>query len=878
MHALRTLMFATAACAACAAVAAEPPGLTCLPRRGLIAYWPADGDANDAIAGHNGKLMGGVTFVPGVSGRAFRFDGNSAHVSVDGAGIFGGRKTFTVSCWVFSEGGGHMVLTQSSSCPGESAAYRGRAVELAFNSEGVFGITAYGGAQGQPHHHNKLRSTGTAAMRQWHHVAYVFDHGEPAIYVNGRKRCGKPVYLDYSVSPERPVERSLIQRTGPTTEPVRIGAAVIYQAGAPVLCSLFRGRVDELAVWDRVLSAEEIASIAAAAEAEGDDRLREGLVAYWPADGDANDAAGKHHGAVGRGVTCTKDRHGRQNGAFAFAGNGALVTVPDHEDLDTDDSFTLTFWLRPESYVFGEFNAGQIVTKWLYSHQSNGDYIVELIPSGHVRFWVAQREREHVQDTLDSNTVVPKGKWTQVTAAFDRGAMRIYLNGKLDVSKVSQTVKHTSRREYSHDDIHIGGKWDGKYPFHGAVDDVAIWKRALTAGEVRELFEAVSLGELLRSGGGLAPPHVERQADADRVALADGQVLTGTLESEAVSLKSAFGQVTVAARDLAGLARAKDANDLWLLTGDGQAIRGTSADRVLRLRLSTGSVLSVPLASVKEFARRMAADSNAPAPGARRLVLRDGQRLNWCHLPQELTLRTAYGAVELPEGEVVRVSSGRGGHRAQFANGTILHGTLAPEKFEICTPNPPMTLTLRPQDVRSLTMGGTAEDAGAQATLTTRGGDVLIGEVAGEKLTVRTAYGEAALPATSLSAVTFDPNGPGKVAATQWDGVVLAGTLAAKEVAFRIGVDGPRLNVPVAQIVSITRTVVLPPPEIANRVEKLIARLGAESYRDREAAQKELEGMGKGIVPLLKPHANHGDPEVRQRVQQILEKFGAAGP
>jgi hypothetical protein len=59
-------------------------------------------------------------------------------------------------------------------------------------------------------------------------------------------------------------------------------------------------------------------------------------------------------------------------------------------------------------------------------------------------------------------------------------------------------------------------------------------------------------------------------------------------------------------------------------------------------------------------------------------------------------------------------------------------------------------------------------------------------------------------------------------------------------------------------------------------IEKLIAQLGAESYEDRQAASKKLRELGKSISPLLRKHLTNSDPEVRQRIEDILEQLGGA--
>ena len=86
---------------------------------------------------------------------------------------------------------------------------------------------------------------------------------------------------------------------------------------------------------------------------------------------------------------------------------------------------------------------------------------------------------------------------------------------------------------------------------------------------------------------------------------------------------------------------------------------------------------------------------------------------------------------------------------------------------------------------------------------------------------------------------------------------------------------GPTVRIKAAQIATLTRLSADPPEEIAKKVAALIAQLGAESYRDREAASKALLKMGPSIIPLLQPSRTHPDPEIHQRVREILRELKA---
>ena len=143
-----------------------------------------------------------------------------------------------------------------------------------------------------------------------------------------------------------------------------------------------------------------------------------------------------------------------------------------------------------------------------------------------------------------------------------------------------------------------------------------------------------------------------------------------------------------------------------------------------------------------------------------------------------------------------------------------------------------------------------------------------------EALTARTDFGQVTIKLVHVRTMRFDPGKPGLAVVTMLAGTILRGRLVEQTVTADIAPGGPRVKVKTARIASIARSGALPPPEIREKVAKLIAQLGAESYKDREAAAKALLAMGKSIIPLLRPHLRSKDAEVCQRIEDILEQLG----
>ncbi|MHC4983283.1 MAG: hypothetical protein ACYTF6_08975, partial [Planctomycetota bacterium] len=407
-----------------------------------------------------------------------------------------------------------------------------------------------------------------------------------------------------------------------------------------------------------------------------------------------------------------------------------------------------------------------------------------------------------------------------------------------------------------------------------------IWKRALSDEEIASLFRMPSLRKSLSASLSF-PPHVTRLAPADRVVLSDGNVLLGTLENRSYVLTTSFGKVEIAAEDLAGIVPVKGSSRAWLLLDDGQALSGKLAEPVLHLRLNLGSTLKIPLSAIRECGRRLSEQKPAspavrasPAAAPLMVTLRSGERLMLAGLPEGIRLQTQYGAIPISPKSLLRIDPAYGsvpGHWLTLLNGSRLLGMLMMDEKTLKLQLGP-EVKIAPQQFFSLArpgLGGEEPAPKGQAILLTRSGNKLVGEVANKTLTVRTQFGNVPFPPASAAAVTFE--GP-RMSVSLWDGSELTGELAEPAVAFSISGEGPTLKLPAAEVASITRTSPLPPAEIIEKVEKLIAQLGAESFRDREAASETLIKLGKGIAPLLRKHASNPDPEVRQRIEHILEK------
>ncbi|HRY50596.1 MAG TPA: choice-of-anchor D domain-containing protein [Candidatus Paceibacterota bacterium] len=204
-------------------VGASSGGIQPLPPN-LVAWWPAEGDGQDVWGEHDGVLQNGTSFIQGKVGQAFSLDGLNDYVSTPLDVQPGTMPSTTWETWIYP------VKTQGRQQILSSDDGRfGRSVMLEGSRFGVF--TGLG-----------VWVTETAILlNQWQHVAVIFTPNNVEFYHNGVRFI------------------SNIIPYGQATNRLHIG-----RNPGPGFGEFFQGRIDEVSIYDRALTPEEIQSIYAA--------------------------------------------------------------------------------------------------------------------------------------------------------------------------------------------------------------------------------------------------------------------------------------------------------------------------------------------------------------------------------------------------------------------------------------------------------------------------------------------------------------------------------------------------------------------------------------------------------------------------------------
>ncbi len=213
--------------------------------------------------------------------------------------------------------------------------------------------------------------------------------------------------------------------------------------------------------------------------------LEDGLVAFYPFNGNANDESGNgNHGTiVGENIALTTDRFGFPDRAYEFSTDlYQFIEIADSPDFDFNPSVTFAAWICLNSYIDDNRT---IISKYTEGaeHKTLGiNYYVA--PRRAYLFLYPVFHPDYPPEYQGPQTVeeIPLNEWVHVAATYDGSVGKIYFNGA-----VSGECIRSGDPADAGGILRIGPNWDGK------IDDVRIYNRALSDEEIQGLY---TLGKL----------------------------------------------------------------------------------------------------------------------------------------------------------------------------------------------------------------------------------------------------------------------------------------------------------------------------------------------------------------------------------------------
>lgn len=216
--------------------------------------------------------------------------------------------------------------------------------------------------------------------------------------------------------------------------------------------------------------------------------LRNGLIAYYPFNGNANDETGYGNNGVVYGSTLTNDRFGNLQSSYSF--NGTNYISISNKNLIPSSAFSISCWIKLGTLFTGNYD-NTIIGQW----SSSGDQ----------KFLLSFREQNSYRGIgfylnngasqfsyYNTNWIPSISTWYHIVAVYSPGNyVETYINGHLIYSSTTANLP-SPLKTYNPVNtlIQIGHSTGlhGDLYFVGDIDDIRIYGKELSINDISYLY------------------------------------------------------------------------------------------------------------------------------------------------------------------------------------------------------------------------------------------------------------------------------------------------------------------------------------------------------------------------------------------------------
>lgn len=214
----------------------------------------------------------------------------------------------------------------------------------------------------------------------------------------------------------------------------------------------------------------------------------QGLIAYYPFNGNANDESGNGHNGTVYGASLTADRFGNTNGAYSFNGTSDYIILKSADIASNLRNHTVELWFN----WTGVTNTIDFTTygQMIYG-ENTGDgamYRLKIYPDTSLGFLIDTARSPEIP--LFYSRKIIANRWYQISAVLDSTiGQKLYVNGEL-IATNSSTHTQSSLSGPIVNTALSYDKWNGgtHSRFYGLIDDIRIYSRALSYSEIQALY------------------------------------------------------------------------------------------------------------------------------------------------------------------------------------------------------------------------------------------------------------------------------------------------------------------------------------------------------------------------------------------------------
>jgi alpha-tubulin suppressor-like RCC1 family protein len=208
--------------------------------------------------------------------------------------------------------------------------------------------------------------------------------------------------------------------------------------------------------------------------------LWQGLVAYYPFNGNANDASGNGKNGVNNGATLTMDRFGAASSAYAFNRTTYISLDTNRPLTGLHTNFTISLWFRANDTSGGD----------LYQHAGPNRYIGFTWSRGTpVQPGVVEWDIWDHSGTYHAalSSTLPTNAWIHCVGTYDGQTQRLFING-VQVSSALWSAPVNWDDAFQAEGIGGFSSDSGTYRLNGNIDDIRVYGCTLSPSDVAQLY------------------------------------------------------------------------------------------------------------------------------------------------------------------------------------------------------------------------------------------------------------------------------------------------------------------------------------------------------------------------------------------------------
>jgi hypothetical protein len=210
-----------------------------------------------------------------------------------------------------------------------------------------------------------------------------------------------------------------------------------------------------------------------------------GLVGWWPFNGNANDESGNGNNGAVNGSTTTADRFGNNTSAYYFNGNNSRIEVSASNSLDIQNgqSLSISTWIKHDltSTNIDKY----IISKYSGSLNTGPQYAIATGITGQAYSTTQTASGTQNWVELRGDITINDGNWHHFVYVWRNGSdASIYVDNVLDTTRshsLSGSIINALNLQFG-----CGANLSQYYK--GSIDDIGIWNRALTSQEISDLY------------------------------------------------------------------------------------------------------------------------------------------------------------------------------------------------------------------------------------------------------------------------------------------------------------------------------------------------------------------------------------------------------